>query len=139
VTASGAGGSRTESTTVNVVPKPAAPIDRLTVHVNFDTNKSQVRKADLAELRKAAAFVRKYPGCKISVDGYTDSRGTEKYNQALSERRAAAVRAYLVENGATESDKITSKGFGESNPVGDNATEKGRSENRRVEIVIVSR
>ncbi len=61
LTAAGAGGSRTESTTVNVVPKPPAPIDRLTVHVNFDTNKSQVRKDDLAELRKAAAFVTEVP------------------------------------------------------------------------------
>ena len=139
LTASGAGGSRTESTTVNVVPKPAAPIDRLTVHVNFDTNKSQVRKDDLAELRKAAAFVRKYPGSKISVEGYTDSQGSEAYNQTLSEKRAAAVRTYLLENGATSADRITSKGFGESNPVGDNATAKGRAENRRVEIVIVSR
>lgn len=139
LTASGAGGSRTESTTVNVVPKPAAPIDRLTVHVNFDTNKSQVRKDDLAELRKAAAFVRKYLGSKISVEGYTDSQGSEAYNQTLSEKRAAAVRTYLLENGATSADRITSKGFGESNPVGDNATAKGRAENRRVEIVIVSR
>jgi OmpA-OmpF porin, OOP family len=140
LTATGEGGSRTESTTVNVIPRPAAaPIDRLTIHVNFDTDKSQIRKADVEELRKAATFVKKYPGCKISVEGYTDSRGTEAYNQGLSERRAAAVRNYLLENGATDADKITSEGHGESNPIGDNATAKGRFENRRVEIVIVSR
>lgn len=139
LTAAGAGGSRTESTTVNVVPKPPAPIDRLTVHVNFDTGKAQVRKDDLDELKKAAAFVRKYPGSKISVEGYTDSQGSEAFNQTLSEKRAAAVRTYLLENGATSADRITSKGFGESNPIGDNATAKGRAENRRVEIVIVSR
>ncbi len=139
LTATGEGGSTTESATVNVVPKPAAPIDRLTVHVNFDFDKAQIRTADLEELRKAADFVRKYPGCKISVEGYTDSRGTEAYNQALSERRAAAVRTYLLENGVTDSDKITSAGFGESHPVADNATAKGRFENRRVEIVVLSR
>jgi OOP family OmpA-OmpF porin len=123
-----------------VIPRPAAaPIDRLTLHVNFDTDKAQVRKADVEDLQKAVNFVKKYPGCKISVQGYTDSRGTEAYNQALSERRAAAVRNYLLDNGATDADKITSVGYGESNPIGDNATEKGRFENRRVEIVIVSR
>ena len=139
LTATGDGGSRTDSATVTVVPRPAAPIDRLTIHVNFDTDKSDIRKADLDDLQKAVAFVKKYPGCKISVDGYTDSRGSDAYNQALSERRAAAVRAYLVDNGATDADKITSVGYGESNPVGENATVKGRFENRRVEIVIVSR
>jgi OOP family OmpA-OmpF porin len=140
LTATGEGGSRTESTTVSVVSKPPeAPIDRLTLHVNFDTDKAQIREADLAELRKAAAFVRQYPGCKISVQGYTDSTGTEAYNQALSERRAEAVKAYLLKNGATQEDRITSEGHGESDPVGDNATERGRFENRRVEILIVSR
>ncbi|MEX1246312.1 MAG: OmpA family protein [Thermoanaerobaculia bacterium] len=140
LTATGEGGSRTESTTVNVNPRPAAaPIDRLTLHVNFDTDKAEIRNADIEELQKAVTFVKKYPGCKISVQGYTDSRGTEAYNQGLSERRAAAVRTYLLDNGATDSDKITSAGHGESNPIGDNATTKGRFENRRVEVVIVSR
>jgi outer membrane protein OmpA-like peptidoglycan-associated protein len=140
LTASGEGGTRTESTTITVRPRaPEAPIDRLTIHVNFDTDKAEIRKADLAELQKAAAFVAKYPGCKISVRGYTDSQGSEAYNQALSERRAASVRAYLVENGATREDRITSEGRGESDPVGDNATAEGRFENRRVEVVILSR
>ena len=140
LTATGEGGSRTEATTVSVIPRPAAaPIDRLTLHVNFDFDKSDIRKADVEDLRKAVTFVKKYPGCKISVQGYTDSRGTDAYNRALSERRAAAVRKYIVDNGATDADKITSVGYGESNPIGDNATEKGRFENRRVEIVIVSR
>ncbi len=139
LTATGEGGSRTETTTVSVIPKPPAPIDRLTIHVNFDTDKSEIRKADLAELQKAVAFVKKYPGGQISVEGYTDSTGTEQYNLGLSERRAAAVKDYLVANGATKEDKISSRGLGESNPVGDNATAKGRFENRRVEVVIVSR
>lgn len=140
LTATGEGGSRTDSTTVNVIPRPAtAPIDRLTLHVNFDFDKSQIRKSDVEDLQKAVTFVKKYPGCKISVQGYTDSRGTEAYNQALSERRAAAVRKYLLDNGATDADKITSVGYGKSNPIGDNATAKGRFENRRVEILIVSR
>ncbi len=140
LTAAGAGGSHVESTTVTVTARVApAPIDRLTIHVNFDTNKYEIRKADLSDLEKAVEFVKKYPGCKVSVDGYTDSQGTEEYNQGLSERRAGAVKKYLLDHGATDADKITSRGFGESNPIADNATAKGRFENRRVEIVIVSR
>jgi outer membrane protein OmpA-like peptidoglycan-associated protein len=138
LTATGEGGTQTESTTVTVTA-PAAPIDRFTIHVNFDTDKATVRKADLDELNKAAAFVRKYPGCKIEIDGYTDSTGSEQYNMGLSERRAESVKKWLLDNGATSADKITSRGFGESNPVADNGTAKGRFQNRRVEILILSR
>lgn len=135
LTATGDGGTRTDSTTVEVRAKPA-PTARLTIHVNFDTAKSTIRKADLAELGKAEDFVRKYPNCKIEVGGYTDSRGSDEFNQGLSERRAEAVKKWLVDHGATAGDKITAMGYGESNPVGDNATEKGRFENRRAEILI---
>jgi outer membrane protein OmpA-like peptidoglycan-associated protein len=138
LTATGEGGSRTDSTTV-AVTAPAAPIDRLTIHVNFDSDKATIRKADVADLEKAAAFVRKYPGCKIEVDGYTDSTNTEEHNQALSERRAESVKKWLLDNGATAADKITSKGYGEANPIADNGTPQGRFQNRRTEILIVSR
>ena len=130
-----AGGSRSDSASVDVREK-AAPTARLTIHVNFDTAKSDIRKADLADLKKADEFVRKYPTCKIEIDGHTDSRGSEEYNQGLSERRADAVRKYLLDHGAAAADKITTKGFGESSPIGDNATAKGRFENRRADILI---
>ena len=129
-------------------PEPAAPaekvIDRLTVHVNFDFDKSTVRKADEAELQKAIDFVRKYPDAKVELDGYTDSKGTEQYNQKLSERRAEAGRQYLIKEGAVDEARISVKGYGESNPIAPNKTKngkdnpKGRAENRRVEILIVS-
>jgi outer membrane protein OmpA-like peptidoglycan-associated protein len=127
-----------------VVPAPPAPapaarvIDRLTLHVNFDFDKSVVRKADDAELQKAVEFVKKYSGYQVSIEGHTDSIGTDKYNQALSERRAAAVKAYLVKQGVVDNQRITSVGYGESKPIADNKTNKGRFENRRVEILILS-
>jgi OOP family OmpA-OmpF porin len=141
VTAMGKGGTRTASTTVNVKPPPAATkvVDRLTVHVNFDTNKADIRQADMAELQKAIAFVKKYPGYKVSVEGHTDDRGDAKYNQTLSERRAVAVKKYLLDNGVGDGGKISTAGYGESRPKADNKTEKGRFENRRVEILILSR
>ncbi len=137
ITATGAGGSRTAATTVTVTP---GVIDRLTLHVNFDFDKSDVRKADVAELQKAIDFVKKYPGYKIAIEGHTDSRGSDKYNQALSDRRAAAVKDYLLKHGMidTHKDMIMTKGYGESKPIADNSTEKGRFENRRVEILVLS-
>jgi outer membrane protein OmpA-like peptidoglycan-associated protein len=142
INAAGEGGSQTASTTVTVNPPPPPPvvkvIDRLTIHVNFDFDKSDIRKADIAELQKAVAFVKKYTKESISIEGHTDSVGTDKYNQALSERRAAAVKKYLVEKEGAVSEKIKPIGYGESRPIADNKTEKGRFQNRRVEILILS-
>lgn len=99
-TATGAGGSRTASTTVNVKapPKPKV-VDRLSLHINFDSNKADIRPTAVGELKQAIDFVKKYPGHNISIEGHTDSVGSEKYNQTLSERRSASVKEYLVKNG----------------------------------------
>jgi OOP family OmpA-OmpF porin len=111
-------------------------IDRLTIRVNFDFDKSSIRKADISELEKAVEFVKKYPDSKVVVAGHTDGRGTEKYNMKLSQRRADAVKKYLVDKG-NKTDRITAEGKGEAEPIADNKTEKGRFENRRVEVLIV--
>jgi outer membrane protein OmpA-like peptidoglycan-associated protein len=138
LTATGPGGSKTSTATVGVAAKaaPPKPTDKLTIHVNFDTNKSDIKKDDLADLQKAEAFVRKYSTCKIEIDGYTDSTGNDKINIPLSERRAGAVQKWLLDHGATASDHITTKGNGASNPVASNKTAKGRAENRRAEILV---
>jgi outer membrane protein OmpA-like peptidoglycan-associated protein len=130
--ANGPGGSRSDSTTINVKAKPT---DKLTIHVNFDTNKSDIRKADVADLNKAEAFVRKYSSCKIEIDGYTDSTGNDKINIPLSERRAEAVKKWLLDHGAGSGDTITTKGYGASNPVASNKTAKGKFQNRRAELL----
>ena len=138
ITASGPGGSTTESTTLTVNAKGAPgpkPTDKLTIHVNFDTNKSDIRKSDLDDLQKAEAFVKKYSTCRIEIDGYTDSTGGPKINQPLSERRAEAVKQWLLGHGATSADQISAKGFGAANPIADNKTVKGRAENRRAEVL----
>ena len=126
-------------------PPPAARvIDRLTIHVNFAFDKSDITKADEAELQKAIDFLRKYPDSRVKVEGYTDSKGTEEYNQKLSERRAEAVKQYLIKAGAVEKGMISAMGYGELRPIAPNKTKdgrdnpEGRAENRRVEILIVS-
>ena len=144
IAATGAGGTARASTTVTVTapPPPPAPapkvIDRLTLHINFDTDKSAIRNADVPELQKALAFVQRYAGSKVSIEGHTDNVGSEKYNQGLSERRAAAVKSWLLAHGATGGARMQTVGYGESRPVADNKTPQGRFENRRVEILIVS-
>jgi len=121
-------------------PPPAPPkvIDKLTLQVLFDVDRSFITPAAQKELEKAVAFVKKYPGAKIEVGGHTDSTGTDAYNQKLSERRATAVKDYLIKEAAVDSSKITAVGYGRTKPVADNKTAAGRTQNRRVEILILS-
>ena len=113
-------------------------IDRMTLMVNFDFDKSVIREGDKEKLKKAVDFVKKYPGLKIKIEGHTDYIGTEKYNQGLSERRAEAVMKYLIKGGGIDGKRLTAIGYGESKPVASNKTNEGRAKNRRVEILILA-
>jgi outer membrane protein OmpA-like peptidoglycan-associated protein len=113
-------------------------IDRMTLRVNFDLDKSDIKESEIAELQKAVTFIRKYPGAKVRLEGHTDNIATEEYNQKLSERRADAVRDYLVKEGACAAANTATVGYGESRPVASNDTEEGRAQNRRVEVLILS-
>ena len=75
------------------------------------------------------------PDLRIAVAGHTDDRGSDSYNQLLSQRRAEAVRRYLVDKGVT--NVLTVRGYGESDPIADNGIEAGRAENRRVVLRIL--
>jgi len=121
------------------IPPPSpAPIDKLTLRINFDLDQAAIRLSDKAELDKAVAFVKKYPSAKIELDGYTDNIGTEAYNEKLSEKRAEAVKTYLMKEAGLDPSKISAVGRGQSSPVADNETKEGRLQNRRVEILILS-
>lgn len=74
---------------------------------------------------------------KLTITGHTDSIGSERYNQGLSERRADAVRAYIVKSGAAGDAKIVASGMGEAAPVASNATSEGRQQNRRVDVEVL--
>lgn len=117
--------------------KEAKIIDKMTIMVNFDFDKADIRNSDTPELKKALEFVKKYPGAKIKVEGHTDHTGTDAYNMALSERRALSVKNYLVKEGKIDAKKITAKGYGKTKPVASNKTKEGRAKNRRVEILIL--
>jgi OOP family OmpA-OmpF porin len=133
LTSAGEGGTKAETVTVTVAPRV---VDRLTLHVNFDFNKSSVKRSEDAELRKAVEFLAKYRDYKISLVGYTDGIGSDAYNQKLSERRANSVKDYLVAHGA-EGSRIEASGRGKADPIASNDTEQGRAENRRVEILVL--
>ncbi|HWR57297.1 MAG TPA: OmpA family protein [Thermodesulfovibrionales bacterium] len=126
-------------------PRAGKVIDRLTIRVNFDFDKSDIRKTDEAELKKAIDFVSKYSHAKVELEGHTDGKGTEEYNQKLSERRAEAVRQYLIKEGAVGKARISARGYGKTKPIAPNTTKdgkdnpEGRAENRRVEILIISK
>ncbi|HWW19718.1 MAG TPA: OmpA family protein, partial [Steroidobacteraceae bacterium] len=103
--------------------------------VLFDFNKYTLRPAAREKLAKISGIILSHPGLRLEVDGYTDSIGSEAYNQKLSEERADGVRTYLVSEGLS-SDIVISKGFGKDNPVASNDNAAGRQKNRRVEMVV---
>jgi len=102
----------------------------------FDVNQATLKAGAAQNVQKIAAILNQYPDYNISVEGHTDAQGSDSYNQSLSERRAAAVRAQLVAGGVAEG-RITSKGFGESQPVAANDNAAGRQQNRRVEVIVL--
>ena len=120
-------------------PKPEAVIEKVTLSAGalFDVDKGDLKPQGKKELD---ALVDKLISEKVSVGqitvtGHTDSTGAKAYNQTLSERRAEAVKAYLVQKGLN-GERIVSKGMGDSQPVASNKTAAGRAQNRRVDIDI---
>jgi OOP family OmpA-OmpF porin len=106
---------------------------RVTLNVEFDFDKSDIRKEFHQEIGNLAAVMKKYPDLNILLEGHTDSIGGVKYNEKLSERRANAVKKYLVEKFGIEASRLTTKGYGLTRPVASNATKDGRQKNRRVD------
>lgn len=90
----------------------------------------------IAVLNQAVDTLQRYPQVHVTVAGYTDSKGTDEYNQKLSERRASIVYNYLTSHGIDASRLEGPIGHGESNPIGDNATDAGRAQNRRTELQV---
>jgi len=118
-------------------PAPAAapaPKKLVLEGVNFDHDRATLRQDAYPILDQAAEALKEWGDVKVEVNGYTDSRGKDRYNLRLSQRRAEAVRNYLIGKGIAP-ERLIAKGFGESRPVADNKTEEGRFKNRRVELV----
>jgi outer membrane protein OmpA-like peptidoglycan-associated protein len=108
----------------------------LPADVLFDFDKAEIRPDAAAALAGLATVIRGYPAGRVEIGGHADAKGNAIYNQRLSERRAEAVKRWLVEREALAADRLATRGFGKSRPVADNGTEAGRQKNRRVEVVI---
>jgi outer membrane protein OmpA-like peptidoglycan-associated protein len=117
----------------------AKPTDRGLVvtlgDVLFDTGKAGLKAGATSNLNKLVAFLNQYPDRTVVIEGYTDSVGSEDYNQGLSERRADSVKAYLAAQGIS-AIRLSALGKGESDPVAGNDSAAGRQQNRRVEVII---
>jgi outer membrane protein OmpA-like peptidoglycan-associated protein len=126
------------SSIASVKQEPRGVVITLSGAVIFASNKSDLLPTAKAKLNQVAEALKKSdPSARFEVDGYTDSRGPLQLNQDLSQRRAEAVRTYLVSQGVPD-ERITAQGLGPSNPVADNNTAEGRANNRRVEIIVKS-
>lgn len=104
------------------------------LHVKFDFDKSVVKPAFMPEIQKVADFMKQNPGYSVVLEGHTDSKGSDAYNQKLSDSRAKAV-AKALSNLGVPAAKVTTEAYGESKPVATNDTEAGRAENRRVDAL----
>jgi outer membrane protein OmpA-like peptidoglycan-associated protein len=104
--------------------------------VVFATGRAELKPGAAERLRPLVSYLQANPQVKVRIDGHTDAQGSEAYNQALSERRAAAVRAALASMGIDPA-RIETVGHGEATPLADNRTAAGRQQNRRVEVTLV--
>jgi outer membrane protein OmpA-like peptidoglycan-associated protein len=111
---------------------PRAPPDR-TIYFAVDSN--ELQPSEIAKLDRIVEAIRKTPGAKLSLAGYTDAVGSAEYNQMIAESRASAVKLYFVANGVNP-NRISVIGKGARDFVAFNDSEEGRSLNRRVEISI---
>jgi OmpA-OmpF porin, OOP family len=118
--------------------------DSMTLHILFDYNRAIIKENAYSELNEGINFIKRYPGSRIEIAGHTDNIGTPQYNQTLSEKRAEAVREYLIREGGVDPAWIFSVGYRDLHPVAPNQkpdgkdNPDGRAQNRRVEINILS-
>jgi outer membrane protein OmpA-like peptidoglycan-associated protein len=105
-------------------------------NITFEVNQADIRPSFYEVLNSVVLVVKEFDKTIIEISGYTDSTGSDSYNQTLSERRSASVGSYFVAQGVV-AGRVVTKGLGERNPIADNATPAGRESNRRVELKLV--
>ena len=107
--------------------------------IYFDSDRATIKQRSFGVLEQVAAVMKARPEIgKVRIEGHTDGKGRALYNLALSQRRANAVRVFLIDRGVA-AERLTARGYGENDPISPNDTEEGRRDNRRVEMVIVGR
>ena len=119
------------------VDKDGCPM-KVTINLNvlFDFDKADIKPKYNSEIKRVADYMTAYPWEKATLEGHTDSKGTDAYNQKLSQRRVDAVMKNLVEKFGISADRLKAVGYGESKPIATNDTDEGRQLNRRVQAVM---
>lgn len=126
-------------------PAPGQPIDLsgcatgdviVLKGVNFEFDRARLTANARVILDDVAVALMQVPDTAVEISGHTDSKGSDSYNQALSERRARSVRSYLIEQGV-DGGRLSTRGYGEMQPIADNSTDDGRELNRRVELMFI--
>ena len=119
-----------------ITPEAKAQLDAYAKTIYFNSNKSSFKSGVRPKLDAIYEIMVQFPKANFTIEGHTDSQGAAAYNLSLSQKRADAVRLYLIEKGL-DASRLTSFGYGEENPIDTNKTSKGRAHNRRVEIKLV--
>jgi OOP family OmpA-OmpF porin len=114
------------------VDKNGCPLKAI-LRIHFDTAKWSIKPESLPKVKKFAEFLLKNKGSLVTIEGHTDSRGSDNYNMVLSKKRAESVRSKLIELGVSAA-RITAVGKGEKEPIATNKTKEGMAKNRRIEV-----
>ena len=114
----------------------------LSADLLFDFDKADIKPAAEPELQKVATILKSYPKAQVAIEGHTDGKGNDAYNQTLSEKRATTVADWLIKNGGVNGANLRTRGWGKTKPVAPNTepdgsdNPDGRAKNRRVEITV---
>lgn len=135
---SGPGGTVTSRANVSVVSAPPVVLrpereETVNLLIEFDFDKSVIKPEFYQNVDAVGEFMQKYPTVSMTVEGHTDSVGKNAYNQKLSQRRAQAVKKYIVDKFSIDAKRIKAVGYGETKPIDTNETDEGRYHNRRVQ------
>ncbi len=117
-------------------PQPGKYKYCISLHIDFDIDKAEIRPEYKPEVAKVGDFMKKYDTTTAVIEGDTDNVGTYEHNMELSKRRAESVVNYLVDHFGIDRSRLTAKGYGSSRPIADNATDEGRQKNRRIDAII---
>ena len=121
----------------DVIPPPIRKLVGTIPEIGFGSGSAKLLRSSFPTLNNAARVFVKYPEARFEIQGHTDNEGSRDTNVALSQKRADAVRAYLIKRGV-KADRLLAKGYGPDAPKADNGTKAGRAENRRVDFKLIS-
>ena len=117
-------------------PPPIEENVKIAIGVLFASGKADINEDSTDDIKKLGEFMQTYPTTTTVIEGHTDSVGSEALNKGLSQRRAEAVRDYLIKNYGIDSSRLSAVGYGSERPVADNATAEGRQMNRRIDAAV---